>query len=169
MTRLPRVGISRCLLGDDVRYDGRNKYEPSLLEALAGAVEWVPVCPELEAGMGVPREPVQLVAHRVQAVRLLGVESGRDWTDAMQAWTRDALTSVRLLGLSGFALKSGSPSCGIRDVPVVDAEPGSGLFVRALMAAMPGLPVEDEIRLRDPAVRAVFLDRIRERARRQEG
>ena len=166
MTRLPRVGISRCLLGDDVRYDGRNKYEPSLIEQLSSRVEWIPVCPELEVGMGVPREPVQLVAGALQPVRLVGTESGRDWTALMDAWAGERLAALKELGLSGFVLKSASPSCGLRDVPVVAGDPGRGVFARALVAAMPDLPVEDEVRLRNPDLLKTFLRRVRERHQR---
>ena len=164
MTR-PRVGISRCLLGDHVRHDGRHKYEASLLEALAGQVEWVPVCPEVECGMGVPREPVQLVMQLViggrEGPRLTGVESGRDWTDRMQAWSEARLETLRAERLAGFVLKSRSPSCGVRDIPVAGGQAGAGLFARALRTAMPELPVEDEARLRDPHVREAFLARVR--------
>jgi uncharacterized protein YbbK (DUF523 family) len=165
MTRRPRVGISRCLLGDDVRFDGRNKYEPSLVERLSPHVEWVPVCPELEVGMGVPREPVQLVAAADQPARLLGVESGHDWTPRMEAWAGGRLTALKELELSGFVLKSGSPSCGLHDVPVAGGAPAEGLFARALMAVIPNLPVEDEIALRDPDVVEAFLRRVRQHRR----
>ena len=121
--------------------------------------------------MGVPREPIQLVATapgegvpsdpaKGRRLRLVGVESGEDWTERMQAWARDRLAALERLRLSGFVLKAGSPSCGVRAVPVQNDEPGAGLFAQALVAAMPELPVEDEERLRDPAVRARFLERI---------
>jgi len=157
----PRVGISRCLLGDQVRYDGGHKYEPSLIERLAAHVEWVPVCPELEVGMGVPREPIQLrTAGDGSRVRLVGVESGADWTDRMQAWASEKIAALEALGLSGFVLKSRSPSCGPQAVPVANGESSPGMFAQALMAAMPGLPVEDEERLRDSEARASFMARV---------
>jgi uncharacterized protein YbbK (DUF523 family) len=157
----PRVGVSRCLLGDRVRYDGGHKHEPSLIETLAAHVEWVPVCPELEVGMGVPREPIQLVtAGDGSRVRLVGVDSGADWTDRMQAWASEKLAALEALGLSGFVLKSRSPSCGPQGVPVGHGEPSPGMFAQALMAAMPDLPVEDEERLRDPEARASFMARV---------
>jgi uncharacterized protein YbbK (DUF523 family) len=176
MNQRPRVGISRCLLGDQVRYDGGHKYERSLIETLGASVEWVPVCPELEAGMGVPREPIQLVAtasgegarfepRDARWLRLVGVETGEDWTDRMQAWAEDRLAALGRLRLSGFVLKARSPSCGLQGVPIQNDEPGAGMFARALVAAMPDLPVEDEERLRDPAARARFLERIRTRHR----
>ena len=161
MGNRPRVGISRCLLGDQVRYDGGHKYEPSLIETLGAHVEWVPVCPELEVGMGVPREPIQLVAAGDGSrVRLVGVDSGADWTDRMQVWAAEKIAALQALGLSGIVLKSRSPSCGPRGVPVPTGEPSSGMFAQALMAAMPDLPVEDEERLRDPEARASFMARV---------
>jgi uncharacterized protein YbbK (DUF523 family) len=157
----PRVGISRCLLGDQVRYDGGHKHEPSLIDALGAHVEWVPVCPELEVGMGVPREPIQLVtAADGSRVRLAGVDSGADWTDRMQLWAAEKIAALQALSLSGFVLKSRSPTCGPHAVPVRNGEPSPGMFAQALMAAMPDLPVEDEERLRDPEARASFMARV---------
>ena len=171
----PRVGISRCLLGDEVRHDGRHRRDDPLLAALGGAVEWVSVCPEVEVGMGIPREPIHLVAAPGGApadrrrVRLLGVGSGRDWTDAMHAWAAARVRELERLDLAGFILKSESPSCGLT-VPVHHGGPhaGRGLFAEALAEAMPDLPVEEESRLADPGARERFRDRVfaRHRARR---
>ena len=170
----PRVGISRCLLGDEVRYDGTHKRDDSLIEALGRHVEWVPVCPEVEVGMGTPREPIQLVAtgdgvpSADERVRLRGVESEQDWTGRMYSWAEQRVAALRALNLSGFVLKARSPSCGIEGVRVVydDRETlsGRGLFAQALIDAMPDLPVEDEARLSDPRVREDFLERVRRRA-----
>lgn len=161
MADRPRVGISRCLLGELVRYDGGHKHEPSLIQALGADVEWVPVCPELEVGMGVPREPIQLVnAGDGLRVRLAGVDTGADWTDRMRVWASERLATLEALGLAGFVLKSRSPSCGPQGVPVSNGEPSPGMFAQALVAAMPDLPVEDEERLRDPEARASFLARV---------
>ncbi len=164
----PRVGISRCLLGEDVRYDGTHKLDADLIAALAPHVEWVPVCPEVEAGMGTPREPIQLVARDDGVpsagayVRLLGVDSGEDWTARMHAWARARADALRRLQLSGFILKARSPSCGIRDVRIEDdARTGRGLFAQAIVDAMPDLPIADEDGLRDPAALGEFLTRIR--------
>lgn len=162
MHPLPRVGISRCLLGEPVRYDGGHKYDAPVLEALAPHVEWVPVCPELEAGMGVPREPIHLVSSSGgPGVRLLGVGSGRDWTARMHQWTQERVAALRESRIAGFVLKSRSPSCGLRDVPVSGGAPGAGLFAALLMSEMPDLPIEDEERLRDDDRRAAFLQRVR--------
>jgi uncharacterized protein YbbK (DUF523 family) len=147
----PRVGISRCLLGDDVRYDGTHKRADDLLASLGRHVEWVPVCPEVEVGMGTPREPIQLVS-AAGRVRLLGVTSGEDWTERMQAWARERIELLRRLNLSGFVLKARSPSCGVR---------GGGMFAQALIDAMPDLPVAEEDDLADALSREVFLAKVR--------
>jgi len=161
MGDLPRVGISRCLLGDQVRYDGGHKHEPALIDILGANVEWVPVCPELEVGMGVPREPVQLAAFGGdRRVRLAGAASGADWTDRMEAWAAQRIAALHAAGLAGFVLKSRSPSCGPHDVAVRSGGSGPGLFALALVTAMPGLPVEDEEQLRRPEARALFLERV---------
>jgi uncharacterized protein YbbK (DUF523 family) len=167
VTERPRVGISRCLLGDEVRYDGGHKREPLIVESLGRDVEWVPVCPEVEAGMGVPREPINLL-RVAEDVRLVGVETGRDWTERMRAWATQRMTELASLNLSGFVLKARSPSCGPRDVPIRSNEPeaGAGLFAATLMAVMPDLPIEDEERLRDTDAREQFLARVRRYARR---
>jgi uncharacterized protein YbbK (DUF523 family) len=168
-TGRPRVGISRCLLGDDVRYDGGHRRDPALLDALREAVEWVPVCPEVEVGMGVPREPIRLVRGGC-SVRLLGVESGRDWTDQMRTWAGQRIAELQSLDLAGFVVKARSPSCGVRDVPIHaaagDAGTGPGMFAAMLIESAPGLPVEDEERLRDPGARARFIERVRQHAAR---
>jgi uncharacterized protein YbbK (DUF523 family) len=165
----PRVGISQCLLGDPVRYDGGHKRDETLI-ALGDIVEWVPVCPELEMGMGAPREPIHLVSARdgvssgVHTVRLLGVSSHDDWTDRMAAFSRRRARELADLGICGFVLKKNSPSCGPGGVAVSGTESGAtgrGLFVEALLEVLPSLPVEDEERLNDPEIREQFLERVR--------
>jgi FdhD protein len=177
----PRIGISRCLLGDEVRYDGGHKRNPLLVDAFGRLVEWVPVCPEVEVGMGTPREPIHLVASSDGAqsgdhrVRLLGVPSARDWTHTMEEWTRRRVRELAAFDLSGFVLKADSPSCGVGTVPVhggaTGTERGHGLFAQALINAMPDLPIEDERRLADPWIRQEFLTRVfaRHRARHAQG
>lgn len=164
----PRVGISRCLLGDEVRYDGTHKRADDVLALFGDEVEWVPVCPEVEVGMGTPREPIALMAHPDgvrsghERVLLVGVTSGEDWTERMRAWARDCVGALRALNLSGFILKARSPSCGVQGVAIESAPTtGRGLFAQALVEALPDLPVEDEERLKDPGVRDAFLQRVR--------
>jgi len=166
----PRVGISRCLLGDEVRYDGGHKRDAFLVDTFGRYVEWVPVCPEVEMGMGTPREPIHLVAALdgvpagATRVRLIGVKSGRDWTPTMDRWRRDRIRELLRAGLCGYVLKKDSPSCGLERVRVHGsrgvARTGRGLFAQALVDAMPNLPIEDEGRLHDPALRENFVERV---------
>jgi uncharacterized protein YbbK (DUF523 family) len=146
----PRVGISRCLLGDHVRYDGGHKRSDVILEACGPVVEWVPVCPEVEAGMPVPREPIEL-QHQPGGLRLIAGVSGRDWTDAMRVFAAGRVQALADAGISGYILKSGSPSCGLE---------GPGLFAQALLDLLPQLPIEDETRLHERDVRDRFLARV---------
>ena len=166
----PRIGISRCLLGDEVRYDGGHRRDSFIIDALAPHVEWVSVCPEVEVGMGTPREPIQLIASTTgvpsgdHRVRLMGVSSGRDWTDAMDRWRRERVRDLERANISGFVLKKNSPSCGPDNVAVVGgneiARSGRGLFAQALIEALPDLPIEDEERLHDRVLRERFMERV---------
>jgi uncharacterized protein YbbK (DUF523 family) len=173
----PRVGISRCLLGDEVRYDGGHKRDAILIATLGRLVEWVPVCPEVEAGMSTPREPIHLVADgdgvRAGAarVRLRGVESLRDWTDTMTTFSTARVRALIAQHLDGYVLKADSPSCGLENVRVhhrdgVEAS-GRGLFAEALATAFPDLPIAEERSLSDRAIRDTFVERIFEHQRRR--
>ena len=158
-----RIGISSCLLGDEVRFDGGHKRAASLIAALDPDVEWVRVCPEVELGMGVPREPVQLVG-TVEGTRMIAIDTRIDHTDAMRDYAARRVRQLAAANLSGYILKAKSPSCGLHDVTVHDGDgrataTGSGLFAEALRAALPELPIEDELRLEDPHARAAFLAR----------
>lgn len=151
----PRVGISSCLLGENVRYDGTNKRVA--LEDLSEVFEWVPVCPEVEIGLGVPREPIQLV--RIGAeVRLQGVTSKADHTQKMVEFARRRLDRLAELGLHGYVFKARSPSCGPSRVPVSgEDETRAGMFAGAVIERFPGLPVAHEEDLADPGVRGRFI------------
>ena len=173
----PRVGISRCLLGDEVRYDGGHKRDAILIATLGDLVEWVPVCPEVEAGMATPREAIHLVADAdgVRAggarVRLLGVESRTDWTGTMTAFSTMRVQALVDQDLDGYVLKADSPSCGLESVRVhrrdgVDAI-GRGLFAEALMKAFPDLPIAEERSLTDRAFRDTFMTAVLEHQRRR--
>ena len=171
MKRL-RIGISSCLLGDEVRFDGGHKRDASLLEAFEPHVEWVRVCPEVELGLGVPREPVKLVS-APEGPRMIGVQSGIDHTGAMQEYARRRVNELARADLSGYVFKAKSPSCGLHGVSVFDdsgsaSTSGTGLFAAELRQRLPELPVEDEIRLADPAVREAFLARAMSYDRRQQ-
>jgi uncharacterized protein YbgA (DUF1722 family)/uncharacterized protein YbbK (DUF523 family) len=159
-----RVGISSCLLGEAVRWDGGHKRDATINDLLGRFFEWVPVCPELEVGMGVPREPIHLV-RAAGSERLVGVKSGKDWTTAMRQFARRRVARLEALDLCGYLLKKDSPSCGMERVRVhgargTAARTGVGAFARELLALMPHLPVEEEGRLRDPALRENFIERV---------
>ncbi|MFC1684441.1 DUF523 domain-containing protein [Pseudomonadota bacterium] len=159
----PRVGISACLLGEPVRYDGGDKRDPCITDTLADCFEWLPVCPEVGAGLGVPRPPVKLVAESGQLLAL-GVDNpSLDVTDALESFSRAWLEE--LSDLSGFILKSRSPSCGLHDTLRFDAQGeeqgrGDGLFTRILIQCYPHLPVEDENGIHDPVRRKRFISRV---------
>jgi uncharacterized protein YbbK (DUF523 family)/uncharacterized protein YbgA (DUF1722 family) len=168
MKRLPgkreiRVGVSSCLGGEAVRYDGGHKRDAFVTGVLARFATLEPVCPEVEVGMGTPREPVRLV--RIGGgVRMIGHPSGIDHTQAMRRWAVGRVRELEAEGLCGFVLKKGSPSCGVERVEVHSrgavSRSGRGLFARALVERMPLLPVEEEGRLRDPRLRENFIQRI---------
>ena len=163
MAILLRIGISQCLLGDNVRHDGRHKRDDFLLEALGPHVEWVPVCPEVELGLGTPREPMRL-AGDPRAPRLVTINTGIDHTNAMNRFARQRVRELEALDLSGYVFKADSPSCGIAQVPIftsqgMETQDGVGLFAQAFMAHFPLMPVEDESRLHDPQAVQSFLER----------
>ncbi|TAL12041.1 MAG: DUF523 domain-containing protein [Nitrospirae bacterium] len=158
-----RIGISRCLLGEQVRHDGGHKRDDVLLKALSRHVEWVPVCPEVEVGMGTPREAIRL-AGDPHSPRLVTVTTGVDHTEAMTRFSRQRARELEVLELSGYVFKARSPSCGIGGVPLLNTEgtetkDGIGLFARAFMEHFPLMPIEDEDRLHDPQAIKNFLDR----------
>ena len=159
-----RIGVSSCLLGSAVRWDGGHKRDAFLVDQLGPFVEWVPVCPEVEIGMGVPRETIRLV-ERAGELRLVAERSGVDHGDAMRAWARRRLRELAALELSGYVLKQDSPSCGLERVPVWSAggtpeRRGRGLFAQALLRACESLPVEEEGRLRDARLRENWIERV---------
>ena len=159
-----RVGVSACLLGQRVRYDGGHKAEPFIIETLGRYFCWVPVCPEMEVGLGTPREPMRLQGD-VAAPRLIATVSKRDHTAPMQRFATQRLSQLTELGLHGYILKKNSPSCGMRGMRVYGSSgrsrrSGRGLFAQALMARWPLLPVEEEGRLQDPGLREHFIERV---------
>ncbi len=159
-----RVGISSCLLGNEVRFDGGHKHDAYITATLGRFFEWVPVCPEVEMGLSTPRETLRLIGDAA-APRLVFAKTGADQTDAMQAWAAKRLKALADLELCGYILKSKSPSCGMERVRVygasgMPAKHGVGIFARALLAAFPLLPVEEEGRLHDLALRENFVERV---------
>jgi uncharacterized protein YbbK (DUF523 family) len=160
----PRIGISACLLGQEVRYDGGHKRDTFLAEILGSYVEWVPVCPEVELGMGTPRPPIRLERHDGE-IRLVMPSTSADYTDAMRKYAERRADELAKLDLDGYILKKDSPSCGLEGVKVCDGSGapsavGRGLFAEALIARLPDLPVEEEGRLADPLLRESFVRRV---------
>jgi uncharacterized protein YbbK (DUF523 family) len=162
----PRVGVSSCLLGEAVRWDGGHKRDADLVERLGRDVDWVPVCPELEMGLGTPREPINLVRTHGD-IRLMTTITACDLTDAMRQYAKARVAALAQERLSGYVLKTDSPSCGMIGVRVHPGDAstaeatGRGLFAEVLMNALPDLPVEDDRRLKDPRALEGFLARVR--------
>jgi len=165
MTASPlRLGISRCLLGDEVRFDGGHKRDNFLTDVLGRYVEWVPICPEVEAGLGTPREAMRLVGHP-QHARLVTIKSGTDHTTELLAMTAKRLKELNDLDLSGYVFKKDSPSCGIERVRIYNehgmpSRNGVGLFAQDFIDQFPLIPVEEEGRLLDAGLRENFIERV---------
>jgi FdhD protein len=158
-----------------VRYNGEHKRDAWLVDVLGPQVEWVPVCPEVEAGFGTPREPMTLVRSNGR-VTLVTSDTARDLTDALRACAERRIDELERAALDGYVLKADSPSCGpeVRLKPdtadhggvrLQPDSPARGLFAAELMARMPNLPVIDERQLVDPERRRAFLDRVFARCR----
>jgi uncharacterized protein YbgA (DUF1722 family)/uncharacterized protein YbbK (DUF523 family) len=160
-----RIGVSSCLLGEKVRYDGQHKHDSFITGILANWFDFVPVCPEFELGLGVPREAMRLEGDP-EHPRLVTNKTGNDLTEAMLAWCRQRVTELEQDRLCGFIFKSKSPSSGMERVKVyplgggMPVNKGRGLFANAFMQNFPLLPVEEEGRLNDPGLRENFIDRV---------
>jgi len=159
-----RVGISSCLLGEEVRFDGGHKHDTLITETLGKFFEWVPVCPEMEIGLGTPRESHRLVGIS-SSPRLIAPKSGTDHTAAMNRYAARRAEELAAMDLSGYVLKKDSPSCGMERVRVYDQngmprKDGRGLFAAALLERLPELPTEEEGRLHDHSIRENFVERI---------
>lgn len=160
-----KIGVSSCLLGKEVRYNGGHSHDRYITGTLGRYFTFVDVCPEVEAGFGIPRETLRLVGDP-ESPRLLASKSGRDYTYTMAEWAQKRVQELAVENLCGFIFKSRSPSSGMERVKVYTDKgfPGSnrgvGLFARAFMDHFPLLPVEEEGRLHDPALRENFIERI---------
>ncbi|WP_176064521.1 YbgA family protein [Anaeromyxobacter diazotrophicus] len=158
-----RLGVSACLLGQNVRYDGGHKRNDFLTGLLARFVEFVPVCPEVELGLGTPREAIRLVRDG-GLVRLVGRATGADHTAAMRRLAERRVAELARLDLDGYVLKKDSPSCGMERVKVyggaVATKDGRGAFAAVLLDRLPLLPVEEEGRLQDLPLREAFVERL---------
>ncbi len=160
----PRLGISTCLLGEPVRYDGGHKRDRFLTDTFGRFVEWVAVCPEVECGLGTPRPAMRLEGDP-RSPRLVVIETGEDHTARMQAWAEKRLDELERGDLCGFVFKSKSPSSGMERVPVYDRRgeirgAAAGIFARAFMDRFPRLPVEQDDRLHHPDILDGFKRRI---------
>ena len=159
-----KIGISSCLLGNEVRWNGGHKLDKYLTRTLGKFVEYVPVCPEVEAGFGIPRESMRLVGDPDKP-RLITFKSKTDCTDRMLAWAHKRVRELEKEDLCGFIFKSDSPSSGMIRVKVYNEKGmphkvGVGMFARAFMAHFPLIPVEDDGRLNDPLIRENFILQI---------
>ena len=159
-----RIGISSCLLGEKVRFDGGHKHDSLVTGILGNHFEWVPVCPEVEIGLGTPRESIRLVeiAHQT---RLVAPKSGTDHTEAMLRYAREKMKALAAMDLHGYILKKDSPSCGMERVRVYGSSgmprrDGRGLFAGVLLDEFPLLPIEEEGRLHDVPLRENFVERV---------
>jgi uncharacterized protein YbgA (DUF1722 family)/uncharacterized protein YbbK (DUF523 family) len=159
-----KLGISTCLLGENVRYDGGHKLDRFLTETLGQYVDYVPVCPEVECGLPIPRESMHLEGDP-DAPRLVTPHTKEDMTDRMVRWAKKRVVDLERDDLCGFIFKSNSPSSGMERVRVYDrkgvpAKKGVGIFARIFTDVFPLIPVEDEGRLNDPEIRENFIERI---------
>lgn len=160
----PKLGISTCLLGEKVRFDGGHKLNRYLVDTLGKFVDWVPVCPEVECGLPIPREAVRLVGDP-ESPRLVTNRTGIDHTERMLTWAQKKLKALEDDNLCGFVFKSKSPSSGMQGIKVynekgIPSQKGIGIFARAFIERFPLMPVEDEGRLNDAKLRENFLERI---------
>jgi uncharacterized protein YbgA (DUF1722 family)/uncharacterized protein YbbK (DUF523 family) len=162
-----KIGVSSCLLGERVRFDGGHKRSDFLVDTLGGFVEFVPVCPEMEIGLGVPRETLRLVhdGNASHEARLVTNKSGIDLTEKMKVYAERRVIALGREDLCGYVLKKDSPSCGMERVRVygtsgMPTRDGTGLFAAALVRRYPSLPVEEEGRLNDPRLRENFVERV---------
>ena len=159
-----RIGISACLVGRKVRFDGGHKHDRYLTDTLGLYFDWVPVCPEVEVGLPIPRPTLRLELHDGD-VRMVMPKEGRDLTRAMRSYAKSRAAALAKEELSGYLLKKDSPSCGMERVRVYKKQGppnrnGRGLYAEALLARFPHLPVEEEGRLHDPKLRENWITRV---------
>ena len=159
-----KVGVSSCLLGENVRWDGDHKRDETVKNLLGKIFEWVPTCPEVEIGMGIPRETVQLTGSS-KSPRLVGTESATDWTQRMNRYANKRSRELAKMDVCGYIFKSRSPSCGIARIKVTGNNGKAtsrrhGLFSESFMQQCTLVPVEDEDRLHDARIRENFITRV---------
>lgn len=159
-----KVGISSCLLGEKVRWNGDHRQDRVVKDLLGQFFEWVPTCPEVEIGMGIPREAVQLTGNP-KAPRMVGNTTGTDWTQRMNLYSKKRSIELAKMNVCGYIFKSRSPSCGIARIKVYGNNDdstlgGRGLFANAFLQQCALVPIEDEDRLQDPRIRENFITRV---------
>ena len=159
-----KVGVSACLIGEKVRYDGAHKQDHYITDILGQFVDLVPLCPEVEYGLPVPREPMRLVG-TPENPRLVTIHTGIDHTEGMKKWTKGKLNGLAKEELCGFIFKSRSPSSGMQGVKVynekgVPGKNGVGIFAGAFIKRFPLIPATDDERLNDPGLRENFIERV---------
>jgi len=164
-----KLGVSACLLGEKVRYDGGHKLDLFLKNTLGKYVEYVPVCPEVECGLGVPRKSMRLEGDP-DSFRLILTETGQDMTELMVNWSQKRVIQLNEENIHGFIFKSNSPSCGIKKVKIynekdVPVQTGVGIFAGIFTKHFPLLPVEDQESLHDPRLRENFIVKLQFRKR----
>ncbi len=170
------MAVSSCLLGERVRYDGKEKGIAWIVEHLASEVEVVSICPEVGAGMSVPRPPIQLVSRPGEELRVVVVNEGSDVTAALRNFSNQQLARIADMPIAGYVFKARSPSCGLRDTPHFASAAGgakslriaSGFWAGMLQSRWPDLPCVDESELRESAGQEQFLRRVRAYAGTQE-
>ena len=159
-----KIGVSACLLGQNVRYNGGHQLNHFIRDILGQYMEFVPVCPEVECGMPIPRETLRLVSSE-EAPRLVTSRSGVDHTEQMQSWAEDKVRQLEQENLCGFIFKKDSPSSGLYRVKVYSEQGmprniGIGMFAQAFTRHFPLLPVEEDGRLNDGRLRENFIESV---------
>ena len=167
-----KIGVSSCLLGEKVRWNGDHKQNHYVSEVLAKYFEYIPICPEMEVGMGVPRETVALYGN-LEKSRMISKKTQTDWTKPMARYIKGRINTLPHDNLCGYIFKSKSPSCGLGRVPVYEkfgsnkVRHGPGMFAQAFTSKFPFIPTEDEGRLNDPKIRENFIVKVFSFARLQ--
>jgi uncharacterized protein YbgA (DUF1722 family)/uncharacterized protein YbbK (DUF523 family) len=165
MNNIIKIGVSSCLVGEKVRWNGDHKQDRYVREILGNYFEYVLVCPEMEVGMGVPRETVALYGN-LEAPKMISKKTETDWTERMKYYIKGQMKRLAHDNLCGYIFKSKSPSCGIARVPVFSktdrskARHGAGMFANAFIKTFPLVPTEDEGRLNDAKIRENFIARV---------
>jgi uncharacterized protein YbbK (DUF523 family) len=162
--KMPKIGISSCLLGEKVRYDGGHRHNRYITDSLGKYFAWTPVCPEVEYGLGIPREALYLVGDPAKP-RLVTISTGIDHTDEMMKWVEKKLAELEKEDLCGFIFKSKSPSSAIRGVTIIspsgmECGEGAGIFGGAFIKHFSLIPVIDDEQLGDPLLRKNFLEKV---------